>query len=86
MADQMAKFEAAMEEDRAEMKRLLKEIYNYNTHDLEATATATGSAAPWAVETNFNGFAAKLTYFFTAQVRGKDAMLANIRDAYDATI
>ena len=85
MADQMAKFDAAMEEDRAEMKRLLKEIYNYNTHDLEATTTATGSAAPFTVE-QFNGFAAKLTYFFTAQVRGKDAMLANIRDAYEATI
>ena len=50
MADQMAKFDAAMDEDRAEMKRLLKEIYNYNTHDLEATTTATGSAAPWTSE------------------------------------
>ena len=84
MADQLAQFDAAMDEDRAEMKRLLKEIYNYNTHDLEATATATGSAAPFTDE-QFNGFAAKLTYFFTAQVRGKDAMLANIRDAYEAT-
>ena len=85
MADQLAQFDAAMDEDRAEMKRLLKEIYNYNTHDLEATATATGSAAPFTVE-QFNGFAAKLTYFFTAQVRGKSAMLANIRDAYEGTI
>jgi hypothetical protein len=85
MADQLAKFDAAMDEDRAEMKRLLKEIYNYNTHDLEATATATGSAAPFT-DTQENGFAAKLTYFFTAQVRGKSAMLANIRDAYEATI
>ena len=40
----------AMNEDRAEMKRLLKEIYNYNTHDLDATAAADGSAAPWSVE------------------------------------
>jgi hypothetical protein len=85
MTDQLAKFDAAMDEDRAEMKRLLKEIYNYNTHDLEATATATGSAAPFT-DTQENGFAAKLTYFFTAQVRGKSAMLANIRDAYEATI
>ena len=46
----MAKFTAAMEEDKAEMKRLLKEIYNYNTHDLDATVAATGDAAPWAAE------------------------------------
>ena len=82
--DQMAKFTAAMAEDRAEMKRLLKEIYNYNTHDMDATATADGSAAPWTVEQH-NGFMSKLHYWSKAQLAGKDAMLANMRDEYAAT-
>jgi len=82
--DQMAKFTAAMAEDRAEMKRLLKEIYNYNTHDLDATATADGSAAPWSVEQH-NGFMSKLHYWSKAQLAGKDAMLADMRDEYAAT-
>ena len=47
---QMALFNEAMNDDRAEMKRLLKEVYNYNTHDLDATASATGDAAPWSIE------------------------------------
>ena len=80
----MAKFTAAMAEDRAEMKRLLKEIYNYNTHDLDATASATGDAAPWSVEQH-NGFMSKLHYWSKAQLAGKDAMLANMRDEYAAT-
>ena len=84
MEDQWNKFNAAMAEDRAEMKRLLKEIYNYNTHDLDATATADGSAAPWSVEQH-NGFMAKLHYWSKAQLAGKDAMLANMRDEYAAT-
>ena len=70
-----------MEEDKAEMKRLLKEIYNYNTHDLDATATATGDAAPWSAEQH-NGFMSKLHYWSKAQLAGKDAMLANMRDEY----
>lgn len=82
--DQWAKFQAAMAEDRAEMKRLLKEIYNYNTHDLDATAAATGDAAPWSVEQH-NGFMSKLHYWSKAQLAGKDAMLANMRDEYAAT-
>ena len=84
MNDQWAKFNAAMAEDRAEMKRLLKEIYNYNTHDLDATASADGSAAPWSVEQH-NGFMAKLHYWSKAQLNGKDAMLRNIADEYAAT-
>ena len=73
-----------MAHDRAEMKRLLKEIYNYNTHDLDATASATGDAAPWSVEQH-NGFMSKLHYWSKAQLAGKDAMLANMRDEYAAT-
>ena len=82
--EQLALFNAAMAEDRAEMKRLLKEIYNYNTHDLDATATATGNAAPWSVEQH-NGFMAKLHYWSKAQLNGKAAMLQNMRDEYAAT-
>ena len=81
--DQMAKFTAAMAEDRAEMKRLLKEIYNYNTHDIDATAAADGSAAPWSVEQH-NAFMAKLHYWSREQLSGKDAVLANFRDEYAA--
>ena len=81
--DQMAKFTAAMAEDRAEMKRLLKEIYNYNTHDLDATAAADGSAAPWSVEQH-NGFMAKLHYWSREQLAGKAAALASYRDEYAA--
>jgi hypothetical protein len=66
------------------MKRLLKEIYNYNTHDLDATASADGSAAPWSVEQH-NGFMSKLHYWSKAQLAGKDAMLADMRDEYAAT-
>ena len=77
-------FQAAMAHDRAEMKRLLKEIYNYNTHDLEATASATGDAAPWSIEQH-NGFMSKLHYWSKEQLAGKDAMLANMRDEYAAT-
>ena len=69
--------------DRDEMKRLLKEIYNYNTHDLDATASATGNAAPWSIEQH-NGFMAKLHHWSKAQLNGKDAMLANMRDEYAA--
>jgi hypothetical protein len=82
--DQMARFNAAMDEDRAEFKRLLKEIYNYNTHDLDATASATGDAAPWSVEQH-NGFMSKLHYWSKAQLAGKDAMLADMRSLYAAT-
>ena len=81
--DQWAKFQAAMAHDRAEMKRLLKEIYNYNTHDLDATAAADGSAAPWSVEQH-NAFMAKLHYWSREQLAGKDALLANYRDEYAA--
>ena len=77
-------FAAEMAEDRAEMKRLLKEIYNYNTHDLDATASATGDAAPWSVEQH-NGFLSKLHYWSKAQLAGKDAMLADMRTLYATT-
>jgi hypothetical protein len=77
-------FQAAMAHDRAEMKRLLKEIYNYNTHDLDATASATGDAAPWSVEQH-NGFMSKLHYWSKAQLAGKDAMILNMSDEYAAT-
>merc|ERR1712051_1111726 len=77
-------FAAEMAEDRAEMKRLLKEIYNYNTHDLDATATADGDAAPWSVEQH-NGFLSKLHYWSKAQLSGKDAMLADMRQLYATT-
>ena len=74
---------AAMEEDRAEMKRLLKEVYNYNTHDLDAAASADGSAAPFSVEQH-NGFMAKLHYWGKEVLSGKDAQLADARDRYAA--
>ena len=83
LAAQSAALLAAMNEDRAEMKRLLKEIYNYNTHDLDATAAADGSAAPWSVEQH-NAFMAKLHYWSREQLAGKDALLANYRDEYAA--
>lgn len=73
----------AMNADRAEMKRLLKEIYNYNTHDIDATASADGVAAPWSVEQH-NAFMAKLHYWSREQLSGKDALLANYRDEYAA--
>merc|ERR1712016_126921 len=72
-----------MEEDRAEMKRLLKEVYNYNTHDLDAAASADGSAAPFSVEQH-NGFMAKLHYWGKEVLSGKDAQLADARDRYAA--
>ena len=79
-AQQKALYDA-MEEDKAEMKRLLKEIYNYNTHDLDAAASADGSAAPWSVEQH-NGFMSKLHYWSKEILSGKDALLANKRDEY----
>jgi len=83
MAAQSQALLDAMNEDRAEMKRLLKEIYNYNTHDLDATAAADGSAAPWSVEQH-NGFMAKLHYWSREQLAGKAAALASYRDEYAA--
>ena len=83
LAEQSRLFQEAMDADRAEMKRLLKEIYNYNTHDLDAAAASDGSAAPWSVEQH-NGFLAKLHYWSREQLSGKDAMLANFRAEYAA--
>ena len=83
LAEQARLMQEAMDADRAEMKRLLKEIYNYNTHDLDAAAASDGSAAPWSVEQH-NGFMAKLHYWSKEQLSGKDAMLANFRDEYAA--
>ena len=79
-AQQTALYEA-MEEDKAEMKKLLKEIYNYNTHDLDAAASADGSAAPWSIEQH-NGFMAKLSLWSKEILSGKDALLANKRDEF----
>ena len=73
----------AMEEDKAEMKRLLKEAYNYNTHDLDATAASDGSAAPFSTEQHL-GFMSKLHYWSREILSGKDALLANKRDEYAA--
>ena len=72
-----------MEEDKAEMKRLLKEAYNYNTHDLDAAATSDGSAAPFSTEQHL-GFMSKLHYWSREILSGKDALLANKRDEYAA--
>ena len=83
MAAQSQALLDAMNEDRAEMKRLLKEIYNYNTHDIDATASADGSAAPWSVEQH-NGFMAKLHYWSKEQLAGKAAALASYRGEYAA--
>jgi hypothetical protein len=83
LAEQARLMQEAMDADRAEMKRLLKEIYNYNTHDLDAAAASDGSAAPWSVEQH-NGFMAKLHYWSKEQLSGKDAQLANFRDEYAA--
>ena len=83
LAEQARLMQEAMDADRAEMKRLLKEIYNYNTHDLDAAAASDGSAAPWSVEQH-NGFMAKLHYWSREQLSGKAAALASYRDEYAA--
>ena len=83
LAAQQEALYLAMEEDKAEMKRLLKEVYNYNTHDLDAAATADGSAAPWSDEQHL-GFMSKLHYWSKEILSGKDALLANKRDEYAA--
>ena len=82
-SEQFVFFFDETENDRDDMKILLKEIYNYNTHDLAATAFATGDAAPWSIEQH-KGFMAKLHHWSKAQLNGKDAMLASIRDEFTA--
>ena len=47
LAEEQAKLNAAMDADKAEMKKNLKEIYNFNSHDIEESTKSTGKTAPY---------------------------------------
>ena len=85
LAEEQAKLNAAMDADQAEMKKNLKEIYNFNSHDIEESTKSTGKAAPYNHEQH-QAFLYKLAYYMKDQLNQMDSGIANMADRYAAIV
>jgi len=83
LQEQSDLLDAAIAEDQAQMKALLKEIYSYNSYDVEAAKKSNGTAAPYNHEQH-QAFLHKFAFYLKDQLRGLDAARQNANDSWTA--
>jgi hypothetical protein len=77
-------FNEGVIEDQDQMKTILKEIYNFNNHDVDAAENFNGVNA-YAIDTH-RAFITKLKYYTDHQFLHLDTKLQNSVDMYNAVI
>jgi len=83
---QQTAFEDAMEQDRAEMKQRLKEVYNYNTYEFEPnTPLGDHISAPYSHEQH-RAFLNRFAYYMKDVLADRDNQLARNIDEYNTNI
>lgn len=71
-----------MEADRADMKSRLKEVYNYNTYDIEESKSPNvNTTAPYSHEQH-QAFVSKFSYYMKDTLNAMDTRLSNLRTWY----
>ena len=70
---------------RAEMKKNLQEVYNYNSYDIEAAQDSNLTAAPWSAQQH-RAFLSKLGFYMKDQLQRNDAALTSMNGEYNAFI
>jgi hypothetical protein len=76
LADQQATFEASVAATRGEMATRLKEVYNYNSYDVDLTKTQDTIAAPYSHEQHI-AFIHKFTYYLKDSYSKMDARITS---------
>ena len=84
--EQQTALEDAMEADRAEMKRRLKEVYNYNTYEFTPdTPLDAHISAPYSHEQH-RAFLNRFAYYMKDVLAERDGQNATDKNAYASTI
>jgi hypothetical protein len=83
--EQQTAFEDAVEADRAEMRRALKEVYNYNTYEFTPSAPKDHISAPYSHEQH-RAFLNKFAYYMKDVLARRDAQNAADANEYAGEI
>jgi len=85
LAGEQGSFEEAVMAERDQFKRDLKEIYNYNTYDIELTKTQETIAAPYSHEQHV-AFIHKFTYYLKDSYSKFDSRISGMYNAAGARV
>ena len=85
LAEQQQLLQDAMDADKAEMKKNLKEVYNFNSHDIVEAKKSSGQTAPYNHEQH-QAFLYKLAYYMKDQLAQMDVGIANMAGRYAASV
>jgi hypothetical protein len=78
--------EDAMEADRAEMKRRLKEVYNYNSYEFDqSTPLSDHQSTPYSHEQH-RAFMNRFAFYLREQLANRDAQNAADNNQYNSSI